>query len=506
MTKILFIRPPRFRWPFHSENSSFWQPLGFASMAAVLRENIDDIDVRIIDCPILKKGWKQVPKILRREKPDIICIGEETVSSNEAVRLIGIARQELPHSTIICGGMYFSFMIKESLESLPIDYIIRGEGEMTLLELVRELKKKNPEPSKIKGLAFRKDRKVIDTGQSQPVADLDKLPFPAYDLLPMKLYGKGARSHPDFAAIEHSRGCTSNCNFCVLWKVMGKTNGSGKLTPCYRTKSVKRTIDEVTYLADKYKRKTFNWVDPTWNVDPKWNKKFAEEMIKTGLDVDHSTWMRADFVVRDEQKGIFPKLVKAGMKQVMIGLERTSSHDLRYLDKQGYTYSTTRKAFEVLRKYPEVLSIATYIYGIPTETRKSMRQFYDSLEEIPFDMGIPLPLTPNPGTKFFDDLDKRKLIDIKDFSYYNFVNPIIRSEKLSRNMIWLLMIYHELRVRTGKEQFASSGISAGRRSGAVRNLAKVKARMTVRFMGSMLSDAVLKRPINLNTKPEWYDG
>ena len=66
--KILFVRPPRWMWPFHSENSSFWQPLAFASMAAVLRENIDGIKLGIMDFPALRTGRKSIPEALKREK------------------------------------------------------------------------------------------------------------------------------------------------------------------------------------------------------------------------------------------------------------------------------------------------------------------------------------------------------------------------------------------------------------------------------------------------------
>jgi len=78
------LRPPRYLWPFHSEHSNFWQPLGFASIAAVVREKHPDIDIRIYDLPVMKWGWKTAKLLLEKEKPDIICVGDETVSSSEA--------------------------------------------------------------------------------------------------------------------------------------------------------------------------------------------------------------------------------------------------------------------------------------------------------------------------------------------------------------------------------------------------------------------------------------
>ena len=113
--KILFVRPPRYKWPFHSENSSFWQPLAFASMAAVLRENIDGVNVKIVDCPILKMGWKTAEKMIEKENPDVLCIGDETVSASESFRAANIAKQSNPNVKVIAGGVYFSNMLKDSL-------------------------------------------------------------------------------------------------------------------------------------------------------------------------------------------------------------------------------------------------------------------------------------------------------------------------------------------------------------------------------------------------------
>ena len=84
--KVLFVRPPRYMWPMNSESSSYWQPLGFASMAAVLRDN--DFEVEILDCLPLRVGWNSLRKEIERRKPDILCVGDETASYYEAAKLI----------------------------------------------------------------------------------------------------------------------------------------------------------------------------------------------------------------------------------------------------------------------------------------------------------------------------------------------------------------------------------------------------------------------------------
>ena len=143
--KILFVRTPRYKWPFHSEKSSFWQPLGFASMAAVLRERLDGLTIKIVDCPILKMGWKSTRAMIARERPDVLCVGEETVSSHEAVKLVRYTKELFPDCITMAGGNHFAYMINDTLLNHPFDYIVRFEGEETLHELMSVLVK-DPQP------------------------------------------------------------------------------------------------------------------------------------------------------------------------------------------------------------------------------------------------------------------------------------------------------------------------------------------------------------------------
>ena len=468
-------------------------------MAAVLRENCEDIDVEILDCPIEEMGWHATEKAMGRRKPDILCIGDETVSSHEALKLARMTKDLFPECIVIAGGLYFAHAIEDSLRDHPIDFIVRGEGEFTLLELVRALKMRRSYRA-IAGLAYMHKGQVHVNPLREPV-DMDQLPMPAYDLLPMEKYGKGSTNHKDFVALEHSRGCTGNCNFCVLWKQMGKPSGKG-VRSCFRTKSVKKSVDEVLELTEKYGRRTFCWVDPSWNLDPKWNDAFSREMINHDLDITHSAWMRSDCIVRDEKCGTFRRQILAGLRQAMIGVERTDDAELSGLSK-NLSFQTTKEAFDILSRHPDVLSVATYIYGIPDETPRSMRNFYTRLSEIPFDIGVPIPLTPNPGTQQFEELRNLGLVEVHDYRFYNFVNPIARSKHMSRNQLLVNMIWNELRVRTKKEQLQEK--KEGRRSTARRNLAFSKAKMTLRYVRGMLQESITGTPYNYNIKPEWYE-
>ncbi len=266
--KVFFIRTPRYVWPFNSETSAFWQPLGFMSLAGQLEASHPEWDIRIIDCPGSRIGWKTLFSVLNSERPDIVCLGEETVSSQEAFRLADFLKKQHPDTIVIAGGVFFSYMVDESLKDGLIDYIVHGEGEITLLELLEAIQNKR-DIDGIQGISYKHNNQVITTSRRLPIADIDTLPMPAWSKIPMRLYGLNSKNHPGLISIEHSRGCTDSCNFCILWKHNGKISEDGQtIKPYYRSKSPERSLEEVQILCRDYDRYTFGWVDPTWNARP----------------------------------------------------------------------------------------------------------------------------------------------------------------------------------------------------------------------------------------------
>ena len=407
-------------WPMNSESSSFWQPLGFASMAAVLREN--DFDVSILDCLPLKIGWKSLRQELERIKPDVICVGDEAASAYEAIKLIKLAK-EIDSSVItIAGGYYFSNMIEDTFKKYSFDYIVKGEGEYSLLELLQNI---DVDKSKVKGIAYLKNNNIHINQDRLLLTNLDELPLPAYDLLPMELYGSKSTNHKDFSAIEHGRGCSGGCNFCSIWPHM-----SSKGKPCYRTKSADRCFEETELLIRKYKRKTLNWADGTWNLDSNWTKEYCSLLIDNNININHTTWMRADCIVRDEKIGVMKKAADAGLVQTVIGVERFDDKDFSYLGKKNSSFALQQKAFKILKKYPRVYSIASFIYGLPTDDKKSLKRLNKVIHSTFADMVFILPYTPYPGTELWNEYKNR--LEVTDLRKYNLHLPVLSTNHLSK--------------------------------------------------------------------------
>ena len=610
--RVLLLRPPRYVWPFNSETSAFWQPLGLLCLAAAVRRELPEVEVRVWDCPGEKCGWKSLERRLAAERIDVLGIGEETVSAHEALRAAALARRLHPGCVVVAGGTYFAHAIEETLgggdisnlrsqisnaksqisdsrcqipekatetastDSGPVvDFIVRGEGEVTFVELLRHLESgvgnlesgisnlksqisdfksgasdlkseisnmksqisdsrfQRPEPRgqipenhglpssallAIPGLAFLgADGRVVRTPPRGLVGDLDSLPFPAYDLVDMSLYGRGSRNHPALVSVEHSRGCVDSCAFCILWKQMGESvDGNGRVRPRYRTKSPGRSFEEVERLYREFGRRTFGWVDPTFNASPEWSDGWAERMLGSAL-VDargrprtlHTAWMRADGVLRDEKLGVLDKLVRAGLGQVMIGVERDDATGLDALGKHGNGAEVSRAAFAIFReKYPAVYTIGSIIFGLPHDTPEDLARLSRAEHTMGMDYSFLIPLTPNPGTEVAAEAARAGRLANRDLASYNFHTPVCTTETMDLRMLeriyWRLMLRPDgARIVRWLKQFVAERDARKRRV----HLAMLGrgTRIALESLWRALAHPNDGQPALYSRRPPWYD-
>jgi radical SAM superfamily enzyme YgiQ (UPF0313 family) len=414
---------------------SFWPPLAFASLAGALREALPDLRVAILDAAVLQMGWRTLEREIRRLQPAYVGLGEEAVSCVEGLRLARLAKAG--GARVIAGGCFFGHVAPQVLATGLVDIVVHGEGEITIVELVealrsgaaddlrqvrgisydaaglRPLARFRPPASSpiadshsssasvgIAGAPRGAESDVVFTGHRSLIDDLDRLPFPAYDLLPVERYGERSRNHPRFAAIELSRGCLDACSFCVLWRQMGHFQGS-RVMPRLRAKSPERLIEEVRRLARRFHRGYLGWVDPCFNADPQVPAQLAERMLRENLRLGQSAWVRADGLLRDEASGALETCVAAGLNEVYAGIERPDTAGLEALHKRE-DLDQCRRAFRLLaQKYPQIFIVGSFIYGLPGDTPDTVRRVYRLSLELDLDKAFFIPLTPLPGTPFW---------------------------------------------------------------------------------------------------------
>jgi radical SAM superfamily enzyme YgiQ (UPF0313 family) len=250
------------------------------------------------------------------------------------------------------------------------------------------------------GISFLDGGEAVNTGLRPLIPDLDRLPFPAYDLLPVHRYGHSSRNHPALASIELSRGCSHECEFCILWRQMGRFRGP-RLTPHLRSKSPERLLEEIRILTERFGRRYLGWVDPCFNADPKVPRRLAELLLRDGRRIGQSAWVRADWLVRDAASGALQSCVEAGLNEVYIGIERFEKEALRAL-KKGRLNSEVDEALHILsEQYPQVFTVGSFIYGLPGDNTQHIRSLFQGAYERPLDMRFFIPLIPLPGTQYW---------------------------------------------------------------------------------------------------------
>lgn len=444
--RVLLVAPPRRIWPFMNEQDNFLMPQALPCVAAVLREA--GIEVKVIDCMPEKVGWKTLGERIRAYKPDVVAAGENHATyASEITRLIALVKSIDRGIVTVLGGSHYTNVGELYLGKEEIDFIVRGEGEITMLELAQALAGGDPEaPYRVHGLSYFRGGKVVYTPPRELVANLDDLPMPAYDLMPMREYGKAKYLFSQGGTtIHHSRGCPASCSFCVWWTQDAKREVTidpetgcrqEELAPRWRSKSVSRTVAEIEVLATKYDKRCLIFTDPTFNVDPKWSAAFADLLISKNLGVEYMAFVRADYLLRDEKLGVLEKLVKSGLSHVCIGVERVENAQLRDWGKGFYSASQSAEAFALLKeKYPSVFRQGTFIVGTREETPALMQAQLEFAKRLDLDYPAFHPMTPFPGTQVYDEAKAEGWLEITDFEYFDLSTPIIRSKEMTREQI-----------------------------------------------------------------------
>jgi len=212
-----------------------------------------------------------------------------------------------------------------------------------------------------------------------------------------------------------------------------RERGGGQAIRPYRSKSVGRMLEEIDLLYNRYGVRYLFWVDGTWNVDNHWLREFCQGIIDRGYDLGWWAFTRLDNLMRQERDGTLPLMVKAGLRHVLVGVERVSAEDLGNLGKHRYHEKQTIEAFHLLRdRYPEVFRQATFLTGLRHDTRESIRDLLRLAHEADLDFAAFHPITPFPGTRLYYEAKAKGWLEETDFDKFDMFYPVMPTEHLSR--------------------------------------------------------------------------
>lgn len=392
-------------------------PLGLAYLAAILKKN--DYTVKIIDMHIQNNKPEDVIKLVNKYNPHIIGITSTTPTFPNVVKLARYIKAFDENIKIIVGGPHPTCAPEEVLNNSLADFVVMGEGEEVVLDLVNHILGVGKSLNSINGIAFRDKRgKIKYTPPRKNILNLDKIPHPARELLPMgKYYKKGS--------IISSRGCPYNCNYCSCSLIAGFK---------YRKHSVNYVLDEVKMLQQKYGIRSFDFHDDTFNLLPQRVFDFCEEIKRRNMKIKWGCFCR---VTNFDYKTAFA-MKQAGCYTVQFGVESGSDIILKKINKK-ITTKGIESAIKAAKKAGLKQIACGFIIGHENETEETANQtisFGLRLAKLGATrLNISL-LTPYPGTQVFNEIPHNgiKLIT-KDWEKYVFSKVVIETKYLSQDKL-----------------------------------------------------------------------
>lgn len=388
-------------------------PLGLGYIGSVLRERGHSVSAR--DLNVTGMNPAVVKRAINQSDADILGVSAHTETYPNALKIAQKAKEEFPHLTVLLGGPHASVNDAEAASVGVVDYVVRGEGELTTAELVRTVVD-GDDPAGVDGITFQRDGNLIKTPERPYIQEPSNLPFPARDLFPLDLY-----QYPGNMLFSRG-GCPFQCHFCAVNNIWG--DGTR------RFRAVEDVLEEVKLLVDEYGVNQINFADDTFTL----RREKMEELLTELRDFEtRNSWnftcsTRVDLVDDD----LLETLADAGCAGIQFGVEAGSQE---ILDSIGKNISLTeaRDAIETAVDL-KMDVLASFMFPHPDDTAATIRQQASFMREVK-DTGAAISLaftTPYPGT-VYDEYVKRGDIEVRADSWdeYDAKHLVIDTKNLS---------------------------------------------------------------------------
>jgi anaerobic magnesium-protoporphyrin IX monomethyl ester cyclase len=419
--KVLLVDPPFYRLiGFYNR----YFPLGLVSVGTVLRDAGHEVAVYDADyndrpsamdyarlpryygrylASFREPGhaiWREVEETIRRFQPDVVGISIWTTYAAAALHVARLSKQINPACPVIVGGPHATVKAEEILSvSADVDYVVRGEGEITARELLQALAASgrgappqsaviNPQSVMVPGVSGRADGSIRHGPPREKIRNLDELPLPDRTLL----MNRDAYSPEDLGLVMTSRGCPFSCTFCVTE------------TRQVRYRSVAHVLAEVRQVRGAYGTTQFSFKDDSFTVNRQRVLDFCDALTRKGLRIGWECNTRVDLV----DEALLRAMKRAGCNSIKVGIESGSAEVLRRMNK-GITLDQTRQAARLLRR-AGIYWTGYFLIGTPGEMAQDIYRTRDFLYEIRPDFASIGVYEPFPGTAMFEEGLKRGLV------------------------------------------------------------------------------------------------
>ena len=352
--------------------------------------------VTILDASLKNEGFSDINYKISELNPDIIGITSETANIERSLQL-AISIKEKFDLPIIFGGPHATLLPYDILKCNAVDYIVLGEGEITIIELLTLLNSNDyfGKLKEINGIAYRENEKIVVNELRKHNKNLDDLPFPAYHLINIEDYCPSPHQYKriPLATMVTSRGCPFKCTYCSANRIW-----NGK----YVFRSAENVIEEIVYLQEKFGIKEILFWDDIFGLNKDWLHDFTKIIKNEKIDITWSCNCRIDTVSEKWLK----IMAETGCWRIFYGIESMDKEILNLIRKEmkpELVYDTVKWT-----RQAGIEVHGNFILGLPKETPQKFKAAVKQICKIPFDYVKFNVLTPFPGTVLYDEVKAGK--------------------------------------------------------------------------------------------------
>ncbi|MBI5099406.1 MAG: cobalamin B12-binding domain-containing protein [Nitrospirae bacterium] len=410
--KVLLITPP-----YHSgvvESAGVWLNVGFVYIAGSLRAA--GYEPIIYDAMSCWHGYDEIEKRITDIRPDVIATTAFTAGIVDGLKVLKLAKDINPETITVIGNVHPTFCYEEIFREHYeyVDYIVRGEGEEAMVDLMDALSEKG-DVSRVKNIVYMKEGKTVVTPLRGHIKDLDTLPM-AWDLIDWPLYTYKPMKDSVLAIVSSSRGCNQQCSFCSQ-QMFWKRN--------WRGRSAENFVAELEHLRDAYGVNVVMLADETPTLSRKRWEKILDLLIERNVGTKLLLETRVDDIIRDEE--IMWKYREAQVDHIYLGVESTSQASLDKF-KKNIKVEESKRALNMINAQ-DIVTETSFVLGMPDDTVESIRETVELAKYYNPDLAFFLAIAPWPYSEIYPEL--KDFIVTKDYSRYNLVEPVVKPKNMT---------------------------------------------------------------------------
>ena len=398
--------------------TAVWAPVSMATAAAVLREQ--GMEARIIDCSVEDVDRAALSQIISSWRPSLVVINTATPSIESDVGVASLVRENSPESKSVAIGIHPSALPESCFDmDHNLDMVVLGEPEYTIRDAALALRD-GKELATVAGIAWRDANGQLRKNPKRPfIADLDELPFPAWDLIDTDLYRMPFSGHR-FLLVASARGCPHGCTFCA-----NKIYYGARL----RRRSPGRIVDEMEWVGKQFGIYEFLIWSESFTNDQEYAIETANEIRRRNLDVQWVCNSRVDTVSPE----LLDALKAAGCWMIGYGIE---SGNQQVLDSVRKGATLAQSAAAVKMAHAAGLEVTGHcILGFPGETEETMQQTIDFAKILKLDYVQFYCAVAFPGSSLYQSCLSNGWIEDADWQYFEQNFSVINTPQLTAQQV-----------------------------------------------------------------------